>query len=103
MKNARTTQLGVNQGNHSAGDAIPLGKNVLSYTVKNPSASGANLWIGINEDASSVNLLQPGESMTIVIADTQLWDQVYLDFDPTQTGGQALVIVSRNMGDDYCG
>lgn len=101
MNSARTTQTTIIQGNHSAGDALPLGKNVLTYTVKCHPMSSANLFVGINEDASEGNLLQPGESMTIpTIENFFLDDQVYVSFDGSS--GRALLIVTRSLETEYC-
>lgn len=101
MKSARTAQTTIIQGNHSAGDALPLGKMVKSYTVKCHPESGANLLVGINEDANAGNLLQPGESMSFPpMTDFYYDDQVYVSFDGT--AGRALLIVQRDLEKEYC-
>jgi hypothetical protein len=103
MNSARSNQFTIIQGNHSSGDSVPLGKDVLSYTVKCHPLSAANLFIGINEDPSEGNLLQPGESMTVTApANFVLDDIVYLNFDPTQTQGKAVVIITRDLQKEYC-
>lgn len=101
MKSARTTQTTIIQGNHSVGDALPLGKMVKSYTVKCHPDSGANLMVGINEDANEGNLLQPGESMSLPPMEDYIYDdQVYVSFQGTQ--GRALLIVTRDTEQEYC-
>lgn len=103
MKAARSNQIIVNQASHSAGDAISLGNGVLSYTVKCHAQSTANLYVGVSQDASEGNLLEPGESMTIQVPDGyHLEDKLYLAFDPANTGGRALVIITRDTNKEIC-
>lgn len=103
MKVGRILELGIDQGNHTPEDAIGLGKNVLKITVKNQSNSSANLWLGLNAQASDINLLEPGESVSyhddrVCLDGTEL----YLQFDPANTGGRALVSIIYDTEKDNC-
>jgi hypothetical protein len=104
MKAAKSNQILFDQANHSAGDSISLGNKVLAYTVKCHPASTANLWVGLSEDASEGNLLEPGESLTVqmTIPGYYLADQLYVTFDPAASGGRGLVIVLRDTGEEIC-
>ena len=94
MTIGRINEIGVNQGNHSPGDAISLGRKVLKATIKNAPDSGSNAYVAWNEDASNKNVLEPGESATyyhdVVYLDG---NALYIDFDSSNTGGRVLVSV----------
>jgi hypothetical protein len=101
--NGRINEVGIIQGNHSPGDAISLGRNVLKVTVKNMSDSGSNAFVGMNEDASNKNLLQPGESVTY--HDERVYldgNSLYVGFDDTTTGGKVLVSIIMDMKEEIC-
>lgn len=101
MKYSKVYQVIINQGNHSAGDAIPLGTKVLSFTVKNLPQSGSNVYVGLNDDAGPGNLLEPSDSYTHRTKDGYYSkDVLYLTFDETTTAGIALVIVDQDTGEE---
>lgn len=103
MLKSRTNQYVVVQNNHSAGDAVPIHKNTIRYTVKNHPQSGANLFIGINQDANEGNLLEPGESMSIGgNPGYYVADQLYLTFDDGGSNGKALVLVEIDLQEEAC-
>lgn len=90
----------ITQLNHSPQDSVGLGPNCIQFTVKNLPDSDANLLIGIGQNASDKNLLQPGESATYENIHCYLTDSegngnaLYLAFQPNNpitTGGRALV------------
>lgn len=98
MNDGKTNVQLINQANHNPGDAISLGQNVLQYTIKNATDSQADLWVGINQQASNGFVLVAGESVTI--SDLRVYldkDKLYLAFDPTMTGGKAQVIVISDL------
>lgn len=105
---ANIFEHGIDQGNHSPGDAISLGPYAEKVTIKNQSNSGADLYIGINTQASTINLLQPGESATYERDGLLLTDKngrglkLYLAFDENATNGLALVSVISDSGKEDC-
>ena len=100
---SRTNQFVVTQANHSVGDAVPLNDRTIKYTVKCHPLSANNLYVGINEDASEGNLLQPGESMTIGGNEGYYCaDKLYLGFDPLGSDGKALVVVEIDLNEEAC-
>ncbi|MGL6121684.1 MAG: hypothetical protein ACRC1W_01345 [Shewanella sp.] len=103
MNAGRINEVGVIQANHSTSDAISLGRNVLKITVKNMSDSGSNAFVGLNEDASNKNLLQPGESVTY--HDERVYldgNSLYVGFDETTSGGKVLVSIIVDLKEEYC-
>jgi hypothetical protein len=92
-------ETAVTQENFTPGDAIGLGPNVIKVTVKCSPMSVNNLYVGINQQATDINVLQPGESVTYYDERVALTDQngkglkLYLKFDTTggTSGGKALV------------
>lgn len=103
MKYSKLNQILINQGNHSAGNAIPLGNNVLSFTVKNLPQSGSNVYVGLNEDAGPGNVLEPDGSYTHVTKEGYYSDDtLYLTFDETTTGGIALIVIDRDTNKEVC-
>jgi hypothetical protein len=109
-KAARSNQIIVNQASHSIGDAISLGSRVISYTVKCHPQSPSNVFVGINEDASEGNLLEPGDSVTISLPslssneeDIFIDDKLYIGFDDTASSqGRALIIILRRTEKEIC-
>ena len=103
MNYSKATQIIINQGNHSAGDSVPLGKKVLAYTVKCLPQSGSNLYVGLNEDAGPGFILEPSDSYTHKTKDGYYSkDVLYLTFDESTTGGIALVVIDRDTGEEAC-
>jgi hypothetical protein len=92
-------ELSIAQGSHSPGDSIGLGPNVLKVTIKCSSLSSNNAYVGINQPANNINVLQPGESATYHDDRVALTDQdgnglqLYIGFDPSGTNGFVLVSV----------
>ena len=100
---SKCNQIVINQGNHSPENAIPLGKNVLSYTVYNLPQSGSNVNVGVNENAGPGFLLEPSDSYTHKTKDGYVSkDVLYISFDDTTPGGIALIIVERDTGEEAC-
>lgn len=102
MNYCRSIQFGVNQGNQSPTDSLPKIPKALRYTVKCHPLSPANVIVGINEDPNPANLLQPGESMTIGVEGFFVDDEIRIGFEGATSGGRALVIVQKDLGDKYC-
>src|SRR6187551_454952 len=94
MTIARINELPVIQANHSPGDSISLGRNVLKVTVRNQPNSGSNAYVAWNVSDSKINELQPGESVTYVMEDKILdGNELYVLFDDSTSGGRALVSI----------
>jgi hypothetical protein len=103
MNFSQCDQILVNQGNHSAGNAIPLGRNVLSYTVYCLPQSGSNAYVGINTEAGPGFLLEPSDSYSHKTKDGYYSkDVLYISFDSSTTGGTVLVIVEKDTGVEAC-
>lgn len=108
MNLANCFEVGLSQANHDASDAISLGAEVLKVTVRAASDSGTNVWIGVNQQASDINLLQPGESVTYVHEGYKITDKngrglrLYIGFDPSNTGGKALVSITYDTKKEDC-
>lgn len=94
MNRAKIHEFLVDQGNHNPQANVEIGTKVLKVTVKAHPLSGSNVYVGINQKASDINLLTAGDSVTyhddrVYLDDTKL----YIGFDPTGTGGIALVSI----------
>lgn len=102
MNDAKTNVQMISQANHRPQDAISLGRNLLQYTIKNSTDSGANLWVGINQPASSGFVLIAGESVTIT--DQRVYldrDKLYLQFDPGGSNGKAVVVTINDTTEEH--
>lgn len=105
MNNGRITELLIVQGNHSAQDAISIGKRVLKITVRALPSSGNDVYVGLNQPAATSNLLEPGDSVTY--HDERVYldkNQLYIDFDTTggATAGRALVSIIFDTEEENC-
>jgi len=91
---ARINELPIIQGNHTPGDSISLGKNVLKVTVRNQPSSGANAYVSWNVSDSKINELEPGESVSYFM-DGNILDgnELYVSFDDAASNGKALVSI----------
>ena len=85
-------EIALDQSNHTNSDAVSLGVNVLSVTVRCSSDSNNNVWVGWNKPANNTNILQPSESQDIYDYRVCLdGNKLYVGFDPSGTGGRALI------------
>lgn len=94
MNVARINESTVIQGNHSPGDSISIGNNVLKVTVRNQPSSGANAYVAWNVSDSKINELLPGESVTYFMEGCILDGNVlYISFDDTSSDGRVLISI----------
>lgn len=103
MNNGGINEQLITQGNHSPQDAIGLGKKVLKVTIRALPTSLNNVYVGWNAPASPINILEPGDSATY--DDLRIYldkESLYIDFDPSGFGGQALVTVIFDRDEANC-
>ena len=108
MNRGSINEISITQANHTPGNPIGIGQNVLKVTIKCSSLSANNVFIGINGPANNANVLQPGESVTYHDERVELTDnegdglRLYIGFDSTGSGGAALVSVIRDEKKPSC-
>lgn len=103
MNGAIINEQLIDQTNHSPEDGISLGTKILSVTIRCTSDSANNVWVGWNRPANNSNILQPSESVNYS-DDRVLLDNntLYIQFDPTGTGGKALVSIITDTEEEIC-
>jgi hypothetical protein len=96
----------IQSGNPNQGDEpLGLGNRITKVFIRCASTSTGNVWVGWNGRATSANTLQPTESVGYEAQDGNYLDgnNLYIGFDPTLSGGQALVtihtVVERSEAD----
>lgn len=103
MRRVRVVEILVTQDNHSAQNAIDLGRKVLEVTVRCNSDSTTPVKVGWNSNASNANTLQPSESTAYGCDGFYLdGNRLYIDFDSDidTTGGRCLVTILTDGGED---
>jgi hypothetical protein len=105
MKNGRITEFLIVQGAHSPGDAISIGTKVLKVTVRALPTSQNDVFVGMNQQASTSNILEPGDSVTY--HDERVYldkNSLYVSFDTAggPIGGQALISIMFEGDDENC-
>lgn len=102
MRKLRVTEVLVVQGNQSPQDAISIGTKCVSVTITCAPTSNNDVWVGWNENATSKNLLQQGDSKPYGGIEGYYLDdnKLYVSFDPTGSGGIALVSITNDTGEE---
>jgi hypothetical protein len=105
MNKARIREFAVTQGNQGPQDVIALGNRLLKVTIKAHPASQNDVYVGINQTATPLNVLSAGQSVTYHDERVYLDGlDLYISFSTANPlgGGIALISIISESEEKVC-